>query len=208
MAPLDGRLGYGVLVHRLRDGRQCGRTLGDIARIAAVARNDRDHDRRRSRPSPPWLDYDKPGKHAPSASPNGKESLAAEHDLLPHAPIYIDGFAQRRTIQEESKTDFLDPNNLLNIVRQTAMIAIMTAGMTLVLSAGEIDLSIGSVAGLASVTTALAFGNLGPVPGLLVWALIAAANGHVALRKTTFGRKVLATGGKRNRGKIYRNQDP
>ena len=88
------------------------------------------------------------------------------------------------------------------------MIAIMTAGMTLVLSAGEIDLSIGSVAGLASVTTALAFGNLGPVPGLLVWALIAAANGHVALRKTTFGRKVLATGGKRNRGKIYRNQDP
>ena len=161
---------------------------------------------------------------------------------------------------------FLDPNNLLNIVRQTAMIAIMAVGMTFVLSAGEIDLSIGSVAGLASVTTALALakfgliggifcgvltgivvgmingllttrvgipsflvtlammgiakgaamwvsataaipilnktyysifgsGNLGPVPGLLIWALIAAAIGHVALRKTTFGRKVLATGG-------------
>ncbi|HEY5814499.1 MAG TPA: hypothetical protein VIT23_17825, partial [Terrimicrobiaceae bacterium] len=36
---------------------------------------------------------------------------------------------------------FLDPNNLLNIVRQTAMIAIMAVGMTFVLSAGEIDLS-------------------------------------------------------------------
>ena len=35
---------------------------------------------------------------------------------------------------------FLDPNNLLNIVRQTAMIAIMAVGMTFVLSAGEIDL--------------------------------------------------------------------
>ena len=161
---------------------------------------------------------------------------------------------------------FLDPNNLLNIVRQTAMIAIMAVGMTFVLSAGEIDLSIGAVAGLASVTTALALakfgliggvfcgvltgivvgmingllttrvgipsflvtlammgiakgtamwisataavpilnktyysifgsGNLGPVPGLLIWALLAAVIGHVALRKTTFGRKVLATGG-------------
>ena len=165
-----------------------------------------------------------------------------------------------------SDKGFLDPNNLLNIVRQTAMIAIMAVGMTLVLSAGEIDLSIGSVAGLASVTTALALakfgliggiccgiltgivigmvngllttrvgipsflvtlammgiakgtamwisataavpilnktyysifgsGNFGPVPGLLIWALIAAVIGHIALRKTTFGRKVLATGG-------------
>jgi ribose transport system permease protein len=168
---------------------------------------------------------------------------------------------------------FLDPNNLLNIVRQTAMIAIMAVGMTFVLSAGEIDLSIGSVAGLASVTTALALakfglvggilcgvltgivvgmingllttrvgipsflvtlammgiakgaamwvsataavpilnktyysvfgsGNLGPVPGLLIWALIAAAIGHVALRKTTFGRKVLATGGSETAAKF------
>ena len=168
---------------------------------------------------------------------------------------------------------FLDPNNLLNIVRQTAMIAIMAVGMTFVLSAGEIDLSIGAVAGLASVTTALALakfglvggifggvltgivvgmingllttrvgipsflvtlammgiakgtamwvsataavpilnktyysifgsGNLGPVPGLLIWALIAAAIGHVALRKTTFGRKVLATGGSETAAKF------
>ena len=165
-----------------------------------------------------------------------------------------------------SDKGFLDPNNLLNIVRQTAMIAIMAVGMTFVLSAGEIDLSIGSVAGLASVTTALTLakfgliggiccgiltgvvigmvngllttrvgipsflvtlammgiakgtgmwisataavpilnktyysvfgsGNFGPVPGLLIWALIAATIGHIALRKTTFGRKVLATGG-------------
>ena len=161
---------------------------------------------------------------------------------------------------------FLDPNNLLNIVRQTAMIAIMAVGMTFVLSAGEIDLSIGAVVGLTSVTTALALdkfglvggvlgglltgvvvgmvngllatrvgipsflvtlammgiargaamwisntaaipildrtfyntfgsGNVGPVPVLLIWALIAAVIGHIALRKTTFGRKTLATGG-------------
>jgi len=165
-----------------------------------------------------------------------------------------------------SDKGFLDPNNLLNIVRQTAMIAIMAVAMTFVLSAGEIDLAIGAVAGLSSVTTAMALakfgliggifggvltgivvglvngllttrvgipsflvtlammgiargtamwisntaaipildrtyyfsfgsGNLGPVPVLLVWALVVAVIGHIALRKTSFGRKVLATGG-------------
>src|SRR4029450_9977629 len=54
-----------------------------------------------------------------------------------------------------SDKGFLDPNNLLNIVRQTAMIAIMAVGMTLVLSAGEIDLSICSGAGPGSITPSL-----------------------------------------------------
>ena len=66
---------------------------------------------------------------------------------------------------------FLDPNNLLNIVVYTAMIAIMAVGMTFVLSAGEIDLSIGSVAGLASVTTALALAKFGLVGGILCGVL-------------------------------------
>ena len=161
---------------------------------------------------------------------------------------------------------FLDPSNLLNIVRQTAMIAIMAVAMTFVLSAGEIDLSIGAVAGLASVTTAMGLdagglplgitcgvftglvvgccngllttrigipsflttlammevargvamwvsntsaipimgrtypywfggGNLGPLPTLLVWMLMVAIVGHIVLRRTTFGRRILATGG-------------
>jgi ribose transport system permease protein len=161
---------------------------------------------------------------------------------------------------------FLDTNNLLNIVRQTAPIAIMAVAMTYVLAAGEIDLSIGAVAGLASVAAAMAMdiggvplgilagvatglivgvingvistrigiptflttlammgvakgtsmwvsgtkavpilsdgynwffggGYVGPLPVLLFWMLIAAAIGHVVLRRTTFGRWVLATGG-------------
>ncbi|TPI31932.1 ABC transporter permease [Mesorhizobium sp. B3-1-9] len=161
---------------------------------------------------------------------------------------------------------FLNPNNLLNIVRQTAMIAVMAIAMTYVLSAGEIDLSVGAVAGLASVTTAMAIdaggpvtgivaglatgavvgifngllttrigipsflttlammgiatgtamwmsdtaavpiiskgyswifggGNIGPVPVLLIWMLVLGAVGHVVLRRTSFGRRVLATGG-------------
>src|SRR3954464_8255715 len=62
---------------------------------------------------------------------------------------------------------FLNLNNLLNIVRQTAMIAVMAIAMTYVLSAGEIDLSVGAVAGLASVTTAMAIDAGGPLTGVL-----------------------------------------
>lgn len=161
---------------------------------------------------------------------------------------------------------FLNPGNLLNIVRQTAMIAVMAIAMTFVLSAGEIDLSVGAVAGLATVTVAMAIavagpvagilaglatglavgmfngwlttrvgipsflttlammgiakglamwisdtaavpilspsyswifggGNLGPIPVLLLWMVLLAALGHVVLRRTGFGRRVLATGG-------------
>ena len=161
---------------------------------------------------------------------------------------------------------FLDTHNLLNIVRQTAPIAIMAVAMTYVLAAGEIDLSIGAVAGLASVATAMSMdiggvplailagvatglivgvingiistrigiptflttlammgvakgasmwvsgtkavpilsdgynwffggGYVGPLPVLLFWMLTAAVIGHIVLRRTTFGRWVLATGG-------------
>ena len=40
-------------------------------------------------------------------------------------------------------------------------------------------------------------GNIGPVPGLIVWSAIFVAVGHVALTKTRYGREVLATGGNR-----------
>ncbi|WP_104402324.1 ABC transporter permease [Vibrio penaeicida] len=181
--------------------------------------------------------------------------------------IYI-GFAIIFLIFSLTLSDrgFLDPNNLLNIVRQTAMIAIMAIAMTFVLSSGEIDLSVGAVAGLTSVTVAMAIdvggmgfgllaglatgiavgvfngllttkigipsflttlammgiakgiamwisdtaavpiisptytwlfgsGSIGIVPVLLIWTLIFAVIGHIVLRRTTFGRRVLATGG-------------
>jgi len=161
---------------------------------------------------------------------------------------------------------FLNPNNLLNIVRQTAMIAVMAVAMTFVLSAGEIDLSVGAVAGLTTVTVAMAIavmgplggvlagiatglavgmfngwlttrigipsflttlammgiakgvamwisdtaavpilspgyswvfggGSVGPIPVLMFWMALVAGVGHIALRRSGFGRRVLATGG-------------
>ncbi len=161
---------------------------------------------------------------------------------------------------------FLTLNNLLNIVRQTSTITVMAVAMTFVIAAGEIDLSVGSLAGLASVTTAMTVdrfgivpgiiagiltgllvgcvngvlvtrvlipsflvtlgmlgigngiamwitdtapvpiasnlfnnvfgsGNAGPVPSLVIWTVVALVIGHVGLRKTPYGRQVLATGG-------------
>jgi ribose transport system permease protein len=162
---------------------------------------------------------------------------------------------------------FVSTDNLLNIVRQTAMISIMGLAMTFVISTGEIDLSVGSIAALSSLTAALALqagygligglvvglatgilvgflngllitkaaipsflvtlgtmgavkgfamwitatapvpivdqtfnflfgsGDIGPIPILLVWTVIATIIAHILLRKTSFGRQTLATGG-------------
>ncbi len=62
---------------------------------------------------------------------------------------------------------FLTATNLLNIVRQSAIIAIIAVGMTYVIACAEIDLSVGSVAGLSSVVTAMALAHWGLVVGVL-----------------------------------------
>jgi ribose transport system permease protein len=164
---------------------------------------------------------------------------------------------------------FLSPNNLLNILSQTATIAVIAVGMTFVISAAEIDLSVGSIAGLSSVTAAMAIsafgvvpgilagllvgvvvgsingalvsllgipsflvtlgmlgvaagtaqyitdsapqpilddafnnlfgsGSIGPIPVLVVWAVVAVVIGAIVLGRTKYGRQVLATGGNRN----------
>ena len=164
---------------------------------------------------------------------------------------------------------FLTGANLLNIFRQTAIISVMAVAMTFVIASAQIDLSVGSVAGLSSVAAALAIsstgnalfgvlaglgvglvvgavngglvtflgmpsflvtlamlgiavglaqlitasapepilndafnaifggGNIGPIPGLLVWTVLAVVIGAVVLAKTRYGRQVLATGGNR-----------
>ena len=49
---------------------------------------------------------------------------------------------------------FLTANNLANVLRQNAFTAILAAGMTFVILTGGIDLSVGSVVGLAGVLCA------------------------------------------------------
>lgn len=78
---------------------------------------------------------------------------------------------------------FLSTTNLLNILRQTAIITIIAVGMTYVIACAEIDLSVGSIAGLTSITAAMAIAAFGLVPGiiagLLVGVLVGAINGSL-----------------------------
>jgi ribose transport system permease protein len=83
---------------------------------------------------------------------------------------------------------FLNKTNLLNIARQSAIIAVMAVAMTMVISAAEIDLSVGSVAGLSSVTTAMVVGDVGLVPGLVVGLATGFACGALSGALTTIAR--------------------
>ena len=56
---------------------------------------------------------------------------------------------------------FLDPRNFSNLMRQTAVTGVLAVGMLMVIITGQIDLSIGSVVGLAGGIAAIAQGWLG-----------------------------------------------
>ncbi|MCB8881440.1 ABC transporter permease [Acidisoma cellulosilytica] len=76
---------------------------------------------------------------------------------------------------------FLTRSNLVNIVQETAPITVMAVGMVFALTAGEIDLSIGSVVAISALVAAVTMQNhvweLGVVAGLAAGAAIGLMNG-------------------------------
>ena len=62
---------------------------------------------------------------------------------------------------------FLTVRNLSNIVLQTAPVTIMAIGLVFVLSAGEIDLSIGSIVAVAALAAAVAINQHGLMAGIM-----------------------------------------
>lgn len=67
---------------------------------------------------------------------------------------------------------FLSTDNLINVIRQVTMVAILGIGMTFVLIAGEIDLSVGSIAALAGIVVAMAMKAGISVPVSILLALL------------------------------------
>lgn len=76
---------------------------------------------------------------------------------------------------------FLTQRNLTNIVLQTAPATIMAIGLVFALSAGEIDLSFGSIVAVSALTAAVVLRDypliVGVMAGLGVGVLIGALNG-------------------------------
>lgn len=62
---------------------------------------------------------------------------------------------------------FLTVTNLFNIARNTAQLVVVAVALTFVISAGELDLSVGSTAALSALTAGLAMqAGLGPLGGV------------------------------------------
>lgn len=83
--------------------------------------------------------------------------------------------------------NFIDPYNLLSILKHVSFLTIIALGFTLALAAGELDLSIAHVASLASVCTAsLLFGGypviLAIAAGLISGLGIGIINGLIVTR--------------------------
>ena len=84
---------------------------------------------------------------------------------------------------------FLTISNLLNVLEQTSINAIVAVGMTFVIISGGIDLSVGSVLAVAGIALALALEGRAPAPAAIILALATGtacglANGLLI----TFGR--------------------
>lgn len=77
---------------------------------------------------------------------------------------------------------FLNPFNLINVLRQVALFGIVSVGMTFVILTAGIDLSVGSIVAVVAVTAAILLDAAVPIPlviiaGLVIGSLIGAFNG-------------------------------
>lgn len=74
---------------------------------------------------------------------------------------------------------FLDPRNFSNLMRQTSVTGVLAVGMLMVIITAQIDLSIGSVVGLAGGIAAIAQGwwGYGLIPSLAAGVAVAIAIG-------------------------------
>lgn len=77
---------------------------------------------------------------------------------------------------------FLNPNNIINILRQTAMISVMAVAGTFVMAAGQIDLTVGSVTAMTAMLVSLVLRStnsivLAVIVGLGFGAMVGFING-------------------------------
>ena len=77
--------------------------------------------------------------------------------------------------------NFLKTDNLLNIANQIAVIAIMAIGMTMVIIAGGIDLSVGSLIALSAVVTTRLIRDFGGAEEASALAMIGSSAAGIAL---------------------------
>lgn len=74
---------------------------------------------------------------------------------------------------------FLSNYNIFNLVREVSMLGLLSIGMTMVIISGGIDLSVGAIFAVASVTVATLSQSMGSVSSILITLLICTAIGFI-----------------------------
>ncbi|MDM5361498.1 ABC transporter permease [Peribacillus sp. RS7] len=75
---------------------------------------------------------------------------------------------------------FMEPNNILNLLRQTSINALIAFGMTFIILTGGIDLSVGSILALSSALMAgMMVSGMDPILAILVGILLGAIMGII-----------------------------
>ena len=74
-------------------------------------------------------------------------------------------------VQLRTGGSFLSASNLNELMREASMLMIVSIGMTIVIVSGGIDLSVGSVMGLAGMISVLVLRDHPQIPVILVFAI-------------------------------------
>jgi ribose/xylose/arabinose/galactoside ABC-type transport system permease subunit len=130
------------------------------------------------------------GVAAPSAPPQPDRLRQLARTLLrgerPYM-LYI-AFAILLVVFSLASPWFLSVDNFLNIGRQTTLVSIVAVGMTFVIIARQIDLSVGSTLALSGMAAALAMSHIanswivGAIAGLGTGAVVGLLNGLLTMR--------------------------
>ena len=126
---------------------------------------------------------------APAASQPDRLRKLAQVLLRGERPymLYI-AFAILLVVFSSASPWFLSIDNFLNIGRQTALVSIIAMGMTFVIIARQIDLSVGSTLALSGMAAALAMAHIGnnwivgAIAGIGTGALVGLVNGVITTR--------------------------
>jgi putative xylitol transport system permease protein len=110
---------------------------------------------------------------APLAATTAQRSRSSviKHFIGDYGILLI--FAACLIFLSASAENFLTPDNLVNVVRQSSIIGIIALGMTFIMITAGIDLSVGSVVGLAGMVFAI----LAPSTGNAFWLPLVAGIG-------------------------------
>src|SRR6266436_2313768 len=120
-----------------------------------------------------------PSSAAPVETPITAQKKGIQLEWVRRASVVV-GVALLFIIFSVLTSSFYQPANLLDILLQSSINAMIAVGMTLVVMTRGIDLSVGSVVGLSSMIAAsLLQGNLilGIAAGMLVGAACGLVNG-------------------------------